>query len=72
MARRTMRLPKDQLVDPEDRTTTTRSSDDDVQGHGMPLTPPPSLTLRGGPGHGGEILPSADDEDDVEGHVVNR
>jgi hypothetical protein len=72
MARRAMRLPKDQLVAPEDRTGTGSSSDDDVEGHGMPLTPPPSLTLRGGPGHGGEAVPSLDDGDDVEGHVINR
>jgi len=66
MTRRTMRLPKDQLVDPEDRTGAGAPSDDDVEGHGMPLTPPPSLDRRS-PSHGGEIKPSVDD-DDVEGH----
>ena len=66
MARRSMRLPKDQLLEPEDRTGADGTSDDDVEGHGMPLTPPPSLDRRS-PGHGGEITPSADD-DDVEGH----
>jgi hypothetical protein len=62
-----MRLPKDQLQDPEDRTGAGAPSDDDVEGHGMPLTPPPNLDRRG-PGHGGEITSPADDDDDVEGH----
>ena len=44
-------------VDPEDRTGAGAPSDDDVEGHGMPLTPPPSLDRRS-PGHGGEITPS--------------
>ena len=67
MARRSMRLPKDQLLEPEDRTGAGGPSDDDVEGHGMPLTPPPSLDRRG-PGHGGEFTTPADDDDDVEGH----
>jgi hypothetical protein len=65
MTRRSMRLPKDGLVAPEDRTGAT--SDDDVEGHGMPLTAPPSLGHRSPGGHGGEATPSADDEGDVEG-----
>ena len=66
MARRTMRLPKDQILEPEDRTGSSGTSDDDVEGHGMPLIPPPSIDRRG-PGHGGEFNPSAGDEVDVEG-----
>ena len=68
MTRRTMRLPKDQLVEPEDRNGPGETSDDDVEGHGLPLTPPPSLVRHPGSGHGGEAIPSPDDEDDVEGH----
>jgi len=67
MTRRSMRLPKDGLVAPEDRTGTGATSDDDVEGHGMPLTAPPSLGHRSPGGHGGEATPSADDEGDVEG-----
>lgn len=41
----------------------------DVEGHGLPLTPPPSFGPQRTPGHGGENIPSpVDDEDDVEGH----
>jgi hypothetical protein len=68
MARRSMRLPKDQLTEPEDRTGTSGTSDDDVQGHGMPLTAPPSLGHRSPGSHGGEATPSSDDRDDAEGH----
>ena len=67
MARRSMRLPKDQLMEPEDRTGAGGTSDDDVEGHGLPLTAPPSLAHRSQGSHGGEVTPSADDEDDVEG-----
>ena len=66
MVRRSMRLPKDQILDPEDRTGPGGTPGDDVEGHGMPLTAPPSLDPRT-PGHGGEATPTVDD-DDVEGH----
>jgi hypothetical protein len=71
MARRSMKLPKDQLVEPEDRTGTTGSSDDDVEGHGLPLTAPPSLGHRSPGSHGGEVRPSPEDGDDVEGYRSN-
>lgn len=67
MTRRTMRLPKDQLVEPEDRMGPGETSDDDVEGHGLPLTPPP-LVRHPGSGHGGEAIPPPVEEDDVEGH----
>ena len=71
MARRGMRLPKDQILEPEDRTGPTGTTGDDVEGHGMPLTPPPSLTSRRSTGHGGDAIPTIDDdEDDVEGHRI--
>jgi hypothetical protein len=40
----------------------------DVEGHGLPLTPPPSFGSKS-PGHGGENIPSPADDDDVEGHA---
>lgn len=72
MVRRAMRLPKDQIVEPEDRTGIGGTTDDDVEGHGMPLTAPPALVYRPGSGHGGEATPSAEDETDVEGHRLAR
>jgi hypothetical protein len=71
-----MRLPKDGLVEPEERARLIDS--EDVEGHRLPTTPPPSA-IRRGPGHGGESLRRltddgeslrrvADDGDDVEGH----
>ena len=70
MVRRAMKLPKDQILEPEDRNGPTGTSDD-VEGHGMPLTAPPSLASRRGTGHGGEAIPTVDDEDDVEGQPIN-
>jgi hypothetical protein len=68
MTRRSMKLPKDRIMEPEDRTGATGTPGDDVEGHGMPLTAPPSLGHRSPGGHGGEATPSADDKDDLEGH----
>ena len=66
------RLPKDGLVEPEERASSELSGDD-VEGHGLPLTPPPSFGAQRSPGHGGENVPSpAGDEDDVEGHRAGR
>lgn len=54
-----------QGVGPEDARLIDET---DVEGHGLPLTAPPSFGSRH-PGHGGENIPSpVDDEDDVEGH----
>jgi len=64
MDKKNMKLPKSGLVEPEE----ARFIDDtDVEGHGLPLTPPPSAV---GPTHGGENIPTTD-EDDVEGHRIN-
>jgi len=40
----------------------------DVEGHGLPLTPPPSFGSQRTPGHGGENIPTPVEDDDVEGH----
>jgi hypothetical protein len=64
MTGKNIRLPKEGLVEPEQ----DQKALDDVEGHGMPVTAPPSLSTRT-PGHGGENIPSpTEDEDDVEGH----
>ena len=58
------KLPKDSLVEPEERIQEP-FIDNDVEGHGLPTTAPPGIGQF--PGHGGEAKPK-DDEDDVEGH----
>jgi hypothetical protein len=65
-----IKLPKEGLVEPEE----ARFIDDgDVEGHGLPLTRPPSFGGLRSPGHGGEAVPSPiDDEDDVEGHRIRH
>ncbi len=61
-----MKLPKEGLVKPEERAGLIDS--EDVEGHGLPTTAPPSLS-RQGPGHGGEVVNRLEDDgDDVEGH----
>jgi hypothetical protein len=60
------KLPKESLVEPEQRSTEDRFIDEgDVEGHGLPTTAPPSLGSHG-PGHGGELTPTDDDEDTTE------
>ena len=68
-----VKLPKEGVVDPENARTGDELIDsNDVEGHGLPLTPPPSFGPQRTPGHGGENIPSpVDDEDDVEGHRVH-
>lgn len=70
MAKQRYQLPKEGLTDPEGRARSGNLVEgDDVEGHGIPLTPPPSYIGGSRPGHGGENIPTpVDDEDDVEGH----
>jgi hypothetical protein len=57
------RLPKDRLVEPEDKTGEPLIDETDVEGHGLPTTAPPSLGSQF-PGHGGEATPTADEDDE--------
>ena len=57
--------PKEGLVEPEDRLAFVDGQD--VEGHGLPITAPPSLSPSRAPGHGGEAIPSDDGDDDIEG-----
>jgi hypothetical protein len=67
MDKKHMKLPKEHLVEPEELRITGDA--DDVEGHGLPTTAPPSFGPRKSPGHGGEVvMRNNDDEDDVEGH----
>lgn len=71
MAKQRYQLPKEGLTDPEGRARS--AVEDDVEGHGIPLTPPPSLIGGSRPGHGGENIPTpVEDEDDVEGHRARQ
>jgi hypothetical protein len=58
-----IKLPKDSLVEPEESRGPEGFIDEgDVEGHGMPVTAPPSLGQQL-PGHGGELTPTDADED---------
>lgn len=67
MDKNRMRLPKESLVEPEERRKDSLIDSGDVEGHGLPLTAPPSFGTTSGPSHGGEIA-TPDEDDDVEGH----
>ena len=56
------KLPKDSLVEPEQRSVEGFIDEGDVEGHGLPTTAPPSLGSHG-PGHGGELTRTDDDDD---------
>ncbi|HEX7347895.1 MAG TPA: hypothetical protein VF253_13985 [Candidatus Limnocylindrales bacterium] len=61
-----IKLPKDSLVEPEESRGPEGFIDEgDVEGHGMPVTAPPSLGQQL-PGHGGELTPTDADEDQAE------
>ena len=64
MADKRIKLPREGLVDPRQRTPGEHFIDisDDVQGHGLPLPAPPASFLNRGSGHGGEALPTDDEE----------
>ncbi len=71
MIKRNLRLPKDGAVEPDGLRPRELIDGQDVEGHGLPLTAPPSFASRRSPGHGGENIPSpVDDENDIEGHRI--
>jgi hypothetical protein len=58
-----IKLPKDSLVQPEESRGPEGFVDEgDVEGHGIPVTAPPSLGQQL-PDHGGELTPTDADED---------
>ena len=59
------KLPKDSLVQPEDQPSSGEGfiDDKDVEGHGLPTTAPPSFDPQARSPHGGEAIPSSDDEE---------
>ena len=66
-SKRDMRMPKEGLVEPEELGRNDGFIDEtDVEGHGLPLTPPPSFGSQRAPGHGGENIPTpVEDGDDT-------
>ena len=59
-----IKLPKDSLVEPEEGQGPDHFIDEgDVEGHGLPVTAPPSIGQRL-PGHGGELAPTDVDRDE--------
>lgn len=70
MVRQRTKLPKDQAVEPEG-VRPSATGDDDVEGHGFPVTAPPSPVIGRGTGHGGELTPAADDADDADDLKAN-
>jgi len=67
MANKRIQLPKEGLVDPRQRTPGEQFIDvsNDVQGHGLfPMPAPPADFLKRGAGHGGEALPTVDEDHD--------
>ena len=61
-----IKLPKDSLIEPEESRGPEGFIDEgDVEGHGIPVTAPPSLGQQF-PGHGGELTPTDADEDHAE------
>jgi hypothetical protein len=78
MTTKKMRLPKDSARGPEPDGIRNDGRDDarfvdgkDVEGHGLPLTPPPSFGSKG-PGHGGENIPSPADDDETTDSAIKR
>ncbi|HYH91721.1 MAG TPA: hypothetical protein VD763_01080 [Candidatus Saccharimonadales bacterium] len=59
MSDKKFRLPKDGVVEPDGAPNLI--DDNDVEGHGLPVTPPPAMPHRS-PGHGGENIPTVEDE----------
>ena len=59
------KFPKDSLVKPEEDTKLGDGFIDgqDVEGHGLPTTAPPSLDPQRRTQHGGEAVPSPDEDD---------
>ena len=61
------KLPKDSLVEPEEGTQPGDGFIDgqDVEGHGLPTTAPPSLDPQRRTPHGGEAIPTSDEDNDI-------
>jgi hypothetical protein len=61
MDKKHMKLPKDGLVEPEERQGLI--DDGDVEGHGLPTTAPPTSFGNDRRPRGGDITPTDGDDD---------
>lgn len=60
MTNKRIRLPKEGLVEPENRPI---DGDDDVEGHGFVNPAPPADFSKRSPSSGGEFAPTDEDEE---------
>jgi hypothetical protein len=65
MDKKHMKLPKDGLVEPEERQGLI--DDGDVEGHGLPTTAPPTAFGDDRRPRGGDITAPTDGDDDGKG-----
>ena len=67
MANKRIQLPREGLVDPRHPRPGEQFIDvsNDVEGHGFPLPAPPADFMNRGSGHGGEALPSGEDDEET-------
>ena len=64
---RKFKLPKGSLVEPEQGTLEGQAFIDgqDVEGHGLPTTAPPTFDVQRRSSHGGEVVATDTDEGDA-------
>lgn len=65
MTNKRLQLPKEGLIDPRQRKPGEQFLDlgNDVEGHGLPVPAPPVDFRTRGAGHGGEALPTGDEQE---------
>jgi hypothetical protein len=71
MSDKKFRLPKENAVEPEG-VSARLIDDNDVEGHGLPTTAPPSAMPHRSPGHGGENIPTPVDDEDGPENLVRQ
>jgi hypothetical protein len=63
MTNKRIRLPKENVVEPEGARSSGFIGDDDVTGHLFPNPAPPADLTRRSPSQGGEIVPTDEEPD---------
>jgi hypothetical protein len=70
MTNKRIRLPREGVTStPGEPKSDAFIGDDDVTGHGFPVTAPPTDFSKRGPSSGGEEIPT-DDDQDVDGYRI--
>ena len=70
MTNKRIRLPREGVTSTQEPKGDDFIGDDDVTGHGFPVTAPPTEFSKRGPSSGGELTPT-DDDKDAEGVRIN-